>query len=147
MVTRTLFMALLALFATSLATAGSNCTSGTEFEPPLCPLHLPKIAKVTILTNAAKSPAETDSSVSCSNFVINHSQVRRFLARAKTTTPREAHYTLDWSPCYATGEVFFKDGRKGRWSVDQFRAGSLKIDESDELTLYCPTCRFKPFLW
>jgi len=145
MVTRML-VALFVSVITTTSMAGS-CTPGSEFEPPLCPLVLPKITKVTILTNAAKSPAETDSSISCTGFHINEAQVRRYFAKAKTTTAHDAHYTLDWSPCYATGELVFSDGRKGRWSIDQFRSGSLAIDGADEVVLYCPKCQFRPFRW
>ncbi len=141
-------LALLLLSAiTTFAMAGSNCTPGSEFEPPLCPLDLPKIAKVTILKNAAKSPAETDSSISCASFRINRAQVRRYFANAKITTAHDAHYTLDWSPCYATGELVFADGRTGHWSIDQFRSDSLAINGAEEIVLYCPQCQFKPFRW
>jgi hypothetical protein len=130
------------------AMASGRCTAGTEFEPPLCPLKLPKVKRITITDNAAKSPAEPDASVSCEHFRINENHVRRFLSRAKTASARDAHYTLDWTPCYAAGEIEFEDGRKGRWSVDQFRSGSLSFDNTqDALTLYCPSCRFAPFQW
>lgn len=146
MVTRAL--AFLFSFAVSTScTAESNCTPGSEFEPPLCPLHLPKITKVTILENAAKSPAETDPSVSCASFHLTEAQVRRYFANAKMTTAHDAHYTLDWSPCYASGEIAFSDGRKGQWSIDQFRSGSLAINGAERIVLYCPKCQFKPFLW
>jgi len=136
------------LVVTSMAHAwAGSCTPGSEFEPPLCPLELPAIEKVVISTNAARSPAETDGSISCSAFRINEQQVRRFFAGAKTTSARDAHYTLDWSPCYAAGEIEFSDGRKGQWSIDQFRSGSLAIGGAEQIVLYCPQCRFEPFRW
>lgn len=99
--------------------AKENCTSGSEFEPPLCSLKLLPITKITILQNAVKSPAESDPNINCKKFVINEKQVRRYFREAKTTTERNAHFTLDWSPCYATGNIEFKDGSKGNWSVDR----------------------------
>lgn len=146
MVIRTL-TALLVSVITATVMANRRCTPGSEFEPPLCPLDLPQITTVTISKNAAKSPAETDRSIRCDSFRINEAQVRRYFAQARTTTAHDAHSTLDWSPCYATGEIMFKDGRKGHWSIDQLRSGSLAIHHAEKIVLYCPTCQFKPFRW
>lgn len=141
---------LLAAFFLSLSAGASfaaECTQGSEFEPPLCPLVLPKIDQVSIVENAAKSPVENSDSVDCSGFSINEAQVRRYLSEAKTTSEREAHRTLDWSPCYASGKVSFRDGRSGEWSVTPSRAGSLVIGDGKKQVLYCPRCRFRPFRW
>jgi len=127
--------------------ANGGCTLGTEFEPPLCPINLPAIRKIVIAQNAAKSPAEQDASVSCAGFHLTESKVRAYLRRTRTTTAQSAHHTLDWSPCYASGDVIFKDGRKGRWSIDQFRSGTLAIEGAEPEVLFCPRCRFKPFVW
>ena len=138
--------ALCVVLATLCACAAEDeCTSGSEFEPPLCPLKLPAISTLSITENAAKAPAETDPAVSCESFRVDEKSVRKYLSAAKRTDPSAAHYTLDWSPCYASGEVTFADGRKGRWTVNQYRVGSLVIGDADELTLYCPTCEFAPF--
>lgn len=131
----------------SASFAKERCTKGSEFEPPLCPLHLPRISKVTIVENAAKSPAEQSPSVVCESFRVKEEHVRRFFAKAKSTNENDAHHTLDWSPCYASGKVFFSDGSAGEWSIDQFRQGSLVTGEGKKTVLYCPDCRFKPFQW
>lgn len=137
---------LMAALATLCACAPQDeCTSGSEFEPPLCPLKLPAISTLSIAENAAKAPAETDATVSCERFRVDEKSVRQYLSAAKRTDPSAAHHTLDWSPCYASGEVTFADGRKGRWTVSQLRSGSLAIGDADALTLYCPTCEFEPF--
>lgn len=144
MVNRLFFaVCLFAISTTSFAT--DQCTKGTEFEPPLCPLKLPKIIKITIQENAAKSPADKDSSVACASFFIKKAQVRRYFANAKTTNENDVHHTLDWSPCYASGEVFFSDGRFGHWSLSQLRVGSLSINDEEKIILYCPRCKFRPF--
>lgn len=127
--------------------AAARCTKGSEFEPPLCPLHLQEVSKVTIVENAAKSPAEQDKSVACDSFLIDEKHVRRYLARAMSTTESDAHHTLDWSPCYASGKITFSDGRTGEWTLDQFRQGSLVMDNEKKTVLYCPDCKFKPFQW
>jgi len=48
--------------------AHNKCSIGTEVMPPLCRVDLPGIRTVRIVENASKSPAETDPSVSCSQF-------------------------------------------------------------------------------
>ena len=141
---------LVAVLSCALASASfakERCTKGSEFEPPLCPLRLPKISKVTIVENAAKSPAEQSSAVVCGGFMVKEEHVRRFFAKAKSTDENDAHHTLDWSPCYASGKVFFRDGSAGEWSIDQFRQGSLVTAEGKKTVLYCPDCKFKPFQW
>ena len=133
--------------AASAAQAHGGCTAGSEFEPPLCPLVLPAIRQIAITENAAKSPAEKDPAIRCDGFRLHEAQVRRYLARAKTTTARAAHFTLDWSPCYAAGNVTFSDGRSGRWRVDQFRSGTLTLGDGEPVVLFCARCRFRPFAW
>ena len=39
------------------------------------------------------------------------------------------------------------DGHRGRWHIEQLRAGTLKIGEADEQILYCPSCKLRPFQW
>lgn len=131
----------------TISFAKERCTLGSEFVPPLCVTALPRISQLTIEENAAKSPAEVDSSVSCADFSIKDKQVRRYFAKAKATNVNDAHHTLDWSPCYASGKIVFSDGRRGRWSIDQYRVGSLVIGDEAEIVLFCPACKFKPFLW
>lgn len=146
MVKRVHALALLCLFTTT-GQASGGCTPGTEFEPPLCPIELPAIRRVIITQNAAKSPAEQDPSVRCAGFRLAPSTVRKYLVRARATTARDAHFTLAWSPCYATGKVIFDDGRVGRWNIDQFRLGTLAVEGAEPEVLYCPDCEFKPFIW
>ena len=121
------------------------CTPGSEFEPPLCPLEIPAIKTIIITENAAKAPADTDPNVSCESFRVNENTVRQYFAAAKVTAANDAHHTLDWSPCYATGEMILEDDSKGRWSLSQLKSGSLVIGDGNSQTLYCPTCEFEPF--
>lgn len=146
MVIRVIVAAFLALVPVMAPAAGA-CSKGSEFEPPLCPLALPAIDKLNIAENAAKSAAAKDPAASCADFRVTERQVKRFLALAKTTNANDAHHTLDWSPCYAAGSLQFKDGRSATWRVDQYRSGTLIVGDTPELVLYCPRCRFKPFVW
>ena len=140
-------LAIAALFcsAVTISCAADRCTKGTEFEPPLCPLVLPEIVEITILENAMKSAAETDPAISCADFLLTGPAIRRFLALAKLTNANDAHHTLDWSPCYATGELRLSDGRAAKWRFDQYRSGTIAIGKDPEMVVYCPKCRFKPF--
>ncbi len=140
-----IILALCVFAATSIAHGKERCTEGSEFEPPLCPVALPRIQHVSIIENGATSPAEPESTATCSRFRLTESQVRRYFAKARSANPSDVHYTLDWSPCSASGTLVFQNGKAARWSITQSRAGSLTMDNGEEITLYCPTCKFKPF--
>lgn len=132
----------------NVAFSADLCTKETEDDPPFCPLILPKIAKVIITKNAAKSLAEKDPAVRCEHFHIDKKKVRRFLKLAKVIDPGYTHAAVDWSPCSASGQVIFSDGRLAYWNMNQFRYGSLAFADTDESSaLFCERCRFKPFMW
>ncbi|MGH8435996.1 MAG: hypothetical protein ACRERX_16300 [Pseudomonas sp.] len=144
MVTRIAIAGLL-LAGMAACTPAGRCTKGSELVPSMCPLKLPAITGVTIRENAAIAPAETNPAVSCTSFRVREEDVRRYFARARLTNANDAHHTLDWSPCYASGEVTFADGRTGGWTVSQLRTGSLVIGTDQPMVLYCPDCDFSPF--
>jgi hypothetical protein len=144
---RPLVVALMLCGVASAAQAEHGCLPGSEFEPRTCPLELPRITRVTILRNASKSSQEADPAVSCKAFTLTPKLVRRYLVHARTVDANDAHHTLDWSPCSASGELHFADGRRGLWHIQQLRAGALKIGGADEQILYCPSCKLKPFQW
>lgn len=140
------FFAFSALFTVSGASFGTvGCTHGTEYEPALCPIRLDKISTITVEENGAKAVASQDPAIDCSGFRVDAKKVRRFLARAKEANESDAHHTLDWSPCYASGTLTFVNGKTAHWSLNQLRTGGLVIDGENRMFLYCPTCDFKPF--
>jgi hypothetical protein len=146
-------MAIRLLVAIAFSMAGSvcfgndDCTTATELQPRLCPVKLPGISTVRIEENGAKSPAADDKATDCSGFRVTAKGVRRFLRRAWEANESDAHHTLDWSPCYASGTLTFEDGRTAHWSISQFRTGSLSIEGEKRVFLYCPRCKYQPFLW
>jgi hypothetical protein len=142
-----ILLAFVLLVATHTAYSADGCIEGSEYEPRLCPLNLPKVVSLSITNNAVKAQAETDPAVSCKSFQVSERQVRKFLKLAKLANGGDTHSTLDWSPCYASGEVLFSDGRSAHWYAEQYQSGSLTFEGSDELILYCPQCKFKPFMW
>ena len=107
MVIRLPVLGVAALLFAGNCLAAETCTKGSEYEPPLCPLKIPKIAKITIEQNAAKSSAQQEA-VSCDGFKVSQRIVRRYFAKAKATNENDAHHTLDWSPCYASGKLGFE---------------------------------------
>lgn len=134
----------LALVA-SASFANGGCAKGSEYEPPLCPIRLLKIESVRIEENGAKAAAAQYQDVNCSGFKLDAKAVRKFLSRAKKTNESDAHHTLDWSPCYASGTLTFIGDKTAHWSINQLRTGSLVIDGGNSMFLYCPTCNFRPF--
>lgn len=141
MVARLFLASVCALMA---ACAANDCSRGSEFEPSLCTLNLPQISRLDIVANAARSQ-HADAAIRCDNFVLNDAQLRMYFSAARQADVADAHHTLDWSPCHASGDVHFSDGRRGSWTITQSRIGSLAIEGDDAVTLYCPRCRFAPF--
>lgn len=135
----------LSLAASVTYAGGNDCTAGSEFEPPLCRLTLPPIRQITITENGMTSPADPGSATRCSRFALTTSQVQRYFAKAQRANAADVHYTFDWSPCSVSGTLDFKDGKTARWSITQTRIGSLRLGDGEEIVLYCPTCKFKPF--
>jgi hypothetical protein len=113
--------------------------------PPLCPVELPDIRTIRILENASKSSAETDADVSCAQFRVDEQVVRRYFGLTKSTNESDAHHTLDYSPCQASGDVVFENGQSGRWTLSEARSGTLAVTGREPLILYCPDCGFEPF--
>jgi hypothetical protein len=148
---RKLLVMIAAVCCSAMAEAATQCSKGSEFEPPLCPLVLPKIASITVEENAAgpavAQGAAADNTVDCKRFRLTPAQVRRYLSLARATNANDAHYTLDVSPCYASGTLVFKDGKTGRWRLDSLRSGAITIGDAQPLVTYCPRCKYKPFDW
>jgi hypothetical protein len=130
--------------AASACLGNDGCTAATEYQPVLCPIKLARIAAIQIEENGAKSAA-SEEQVDCSQFKLTPKGVRRYLSRAMEANESDAHHTLDWSPCYASGIVTFADGKKAHWSISQAATGSLSIHEQHRLFLYCPSCKKRPF--
>ena len=119
----------------------SVCTSGSEFEPPLCPAHVPQIATLSII----QTGQGVSDDMSCKEFTPTEIEVRRFLTQAQETTANGVHYTLPELPCFAAGKMVFMDGRKAEWSVRPLNLGSIVLTDGTEKILYCPDCNFGPF--
>lgn len=128
---------------TTSASAATDDGSGTE--PKMRQTHLPPISSVTIRNNGATSPASGELVQQCTDFKLSYHEVREYIGKAAEVAEHDYFHMLDWSPCYANGEVTFKNGLTGTWGIQQYRAGSLKLSNGRTLYLYCPQCQAKVF--
>lgn len=138
MVAATLLVAL-------LAGASGAAAEGSDTEPAMRNARLPQITSVTIENNGATSPAAKEPAEQCVNFKLSNKEIRQYLGKAGEVAEHDYLHMLDWSPCYASGEVTFKKGVKGTWEIQQGRAGSLKLNNGRTVYLYCPKCKAKAF--
>ena len=138
---------ILALTLLSASCSAENaCTTGSEFEPPLCSSKYTEVASISITKNAATQPVEKNAEQDCRAFIVTEDALRQYFLNAKTTTANDAHHTLDWSPCYASGSVEFRDGQKATWEINQLRLGAITLSDREQIVLYCPDCNFPPFM-
>jgi len=140
---------LLALFAIPCISFGKDkCTKGSEFVPPLCPLRLEKISMIQIKGNGVRSDVALERYVDCSKFKLDTKKVLKFFSRAKAVDKQDAYRTLDASECYASGILKFSSGKQMHWTIGQLQEGWLGTEENDiSIMLYCPTCKFRPFVY
>jgi hypothetical protein len=136
-------VALLLFAATASAFVAADDGSGTE--PKMSKTHLPQISAVTIRNSGATSPSSGKPAAQCADFKLSYQEIREYIGKAAEVAEHDYFHMLDWSPCYASGEVVFKNGVTGIWAVQQYRAGSLKLSNGRTLYLYCPRCKANAF--
>jgi hypothetical protein len=118
---------------------------GSGTEPKMRKAHLPPISTVTIRNSGSTSPASGELGEQCADFKLSYQEIRGYIGKAAEVAEHDYFHMLDWSPCYASGEVTFKNGVTGIWAIQQYRAGSLKLSNGRTLYLYCPRCQAKAF--
>lgn len=123
----------------------SGCTAGDEFRPPLCPTGLPAIAEVRVEQHGVTRWRNDGDEPPCALFIVDDADMRRFFRRARQADPRDVHATLPESACAVRGSVRFADGSEGQWQVNRYGLGWLDRQGRDRLTLYCRTCRTRPW--
>ncbi|NHZ89843.1 hypothetical protein F2P45_12585 [Massilia sp. CCM 8733] len=128
-----------------MASASEAMTAGSDTEPAMRNAQLPPISAVTIQNSGATSPAAREPAEQCAKFKLSNKEIRQYLGKAGEVAEHDYLHMLDWSPCYSSGEVTFKDGVKGVWEIQQYRAGSLKLNNGRTVYLYCPQCKAKAF--
>ena len=138
-------MVIAALIFAVTASASAATADGSGTEPKMRQPHLPPISTVTIRNSGATSPASGEPVEQCADFKLSYQEIRAYIGKAAEVAEHDYFHMLDWSPCYASGEVTFKNGVTGTWAIQQYRAGSLKLSNGQTLYLYCPQCRAKVF--
>lgn len=123
----------------------SSAAQADGIEPEMRDPKLPVIKSIDIKENGARSPAARESDEQCGQFVLTKAEVKRYLRAAREVTQDDYLHMLDWSPCYASGDVLFADGMTGAWGIQQFRAGSLTLSSGRIIYFYCPKCRARAF--
>lgn len=134
------------IFAVVTSVALSSASDDVGTMPELLQSNLPQVSKVSVRTNGATSPAVDRQLDSCSSFQLSAQEAQSYIRQASEVSEHDYHHMLDWSPCYASGEVVFEGGLSGVWAIQQYRAGSLKLSNGRHLYLYCPKCRARAFL-
>jgi hypothetical protein len=138
-------MVIAALIFAATASAAAATDDGSGTEPKMRKTHLPPISTVTIRNSGAMSPASGGPAEQCANFTLSYQEIREYIDKAAEVAEHDNFHMLDWSPCYASGEVAFKNGVTGIWAIQQYRGGSLKLSNGRTLYLYCPRCQAKAF--
>jgi hypothetical protein len=125
----------------------STCTQSDGINPSLCQIKLPKIAKVAIIKNGAgKTPSGAVQAYDiCEKFILTPAGVKRYFRETKLFNETDFHLYKNVTPCYASGNLVFTDGRKAKWNIDTYKNGTLKIDNKKEIYLLCEKCNFKPW--
>jgi len=134
-----------ALIFAAMASASIATDDGSGAEPKMRKTHLPPISTVTIRKNGATSPASAEPAEQCASFKLSSQEISEYIGKAAEVAEHDYFHMLDWSPCYASGEVTFKNGVTGTWAIQQYRAGSLKLSTGRTFYLYCPRCQAKAF--
>jgi hypothetical protein len=138
-------MVIVSLIFAVTASASAATDDGSGTEPTMHPTHLPSIGTITVRSSGATSPASGGPVAQCADFKLSHQEIREYIGKAAEVAEHDYFHMLDWSPCYASGEVIFKNGVTGTWAIQQYRAGTLKLSDGRTLYLYCPRCQAKAF--
>lgn len=125
--------------------ASAAVADGSDIEPAMRNAHLSPVASVTIENSGATSPAAKEPAGECASFKLSNKEIRQYLGKASEVAEHDYLHMLDWSPCYNSGKVTFKNGQTGTWEIQQYRAGTLKLNDGKTVYLYCPRCKAKGF--
>ena len=102
------------------------------------------VTHVTIMENGMKSEAGKGMPDDCTKFKVTEKDIKEYFAKAKVVSNGAYMHEINWSPCYAGGEIKFANGKSGKWGVQQLRAGYLLMD-GKEYYFDCQRCRSKVY--
>ena len=116
--------------------------------PDLSVNRLPgRVTAADITTNGARGDGVSgdETAASCATFRLRPKDVRQYFAVAEGVDARAYHHDLEMSRCHAEGVVRFRNGERGRWSIDRERRGLVVLREGKTVYLYCPRCTARVF--
>jgi hypothetical protein len=111
------------------------------------PYKMTEIQTLAIKKTGARddSGITTETPEDCAKFKPREADVREFFSRARRVSYRAYGDSLDFSMCYASGEISFVNGDRGVWWIDAFRRGILTLSDGRTIYLFCTKCRGKVF--
>lgn len=121
----------------------SLALDGAGIEPDMRNPHLPSITTLTIQKHGA--PSALDEQAQCAGFKLSNQEIHEYIGKAGEVAKHDYLHMLEWSPCYTSGKVTFKNRVTGTWSIQKYRAGLLELSNGRTLYLYCPQCQAKAF--
>ena len=143
---RTVYLGLALLTANCCVWADKvTPTIRSDTEVSFSPLILPNIRTIIIKENSANFGVAEKVERQCKRFRLSKASVNYYLRTAQIVTEHDYLHALDWSPCFASGAVYFEGGVTGVWGIQQYRAGSLKLSDGRDIYLYCPKCKSRQF--
>jgi len=138
-------MVIASLTVAMMASIPTVMADGGGLEPPMHNPHLPPVSAITIVKSGVTFSASPEATKECSAFKLSPQEIRAYISNASEVVKHDYSEVLDWSPCSTNGKVTFKNGVTGTWEIQQYRAGSLKLNNGRTLYLYCPQCQAKAF--
>ena len=113
--------------------------------------RLTAVTKVVITTASAKIDMGAQATApvpeeDCRDFAITPKMVKEFFRHARSVSYRVYTHELEWSTCYAEGEVTFANKDVGAWTISRFGKGSLQVRSAkagkpeQSVLLYCRQC-------
>ena len=102
------------------------------------------IKQIKITENGMKSNAGKGEPDDCSKFKVTEKAIKEYFAKAKVVSRGAYMHEINWSACYANGEIDFANGKSGKWGVQKLRSGYLFMD-GKKYYFDCQKCRSKVF--
>lgn len=114
----------------------------------LRPYKITRIVSVVIKQNGKLGEKHSESNETvgeCKVFKLKKHDVREFFLYARRISNYTYWNTINFSNCYAAGEIAFTNGDQGAWEIDAFRRGVLTLKDGSIIYFYCTKCTGKVF--
>jgi len=134
------------IFIATLVYLSTSCASENDgTEPMLYPLNIGNITNIKISGTGITSIADPNSNILCKNFILSKKEVNEYFESSNKVTKNDYRHMLDWSPCFVTGEITLENGITGKWSIHQYKGGTINFEGKKTIYMYCPNCKGKMF--